>query len=624
MSAGRHRPGWAIDPATQSIAENSPDNIMLLDPEGRIRYINWTVPDLSREQVIGTPVTGYVPEASRSCIEACLERVRQTHQHDRYETSYVAADGEVSYWESRVAPVVQRGKLTGFTVNSSNVSERRKAAADRDRFFNLSIDILVVATVDGYLIRANPAFERVLGYDPQQLTAVPASHLIHPDDLESTERQIARLASGESVIDFENRLRRKDGAYRTVSWRSVADPDRRVIYGVGRDVTDQQAFETQVREAQRMDAVGQLAGGIAHDFNNLMLAIIGNVDLAELGDSPENRRRSHDEIRRAAERAAELTRQLLLFSRRQPIIPVVIDLNAIIGDALNLLGRLLPEDIAIDYRPAPALMQVRADPSQVEQVLLNLCVNARDAMPGGGRLTIAIEDSVISESESATCQLAAPGRYACMRVADTGQGMTPEVRQRIFEPFFTTKEQGKGTGLGLAMVYGIVKSHGGGLRVDSAVGQGSTFEVFWPASSGEVGGVERSDEVHEEVPRGRQETVLVAEDQDSVRAVVVHVLENAGYRVIAARDGVEAVRLFKNKRRSGIALVLLDLVMPGLGGRDAYAEIVRVSPGQPVLFTSGYSEHLASTDAATVLAKPFRPGQLLRLVRAAIDRVPSA
>jgi CheY-like chemotaxis protein len=245
-------------------------------------------------------------------------------------------------------------------------------------------------------------------------------------------------------------------------------------------------------------------------------------------------------------------------------------------------------------------------------VLLNLCVNARDAMPRGGRLAITTADVVLGESESATCQLAAPGQYVGMCVADTGHGMTPEVRQRIFEPFFTTKEQGKGTGLGLAMVYGIVKSHGGGVRVDSSVGHGSTFEVFWPASSGAVISVERGDEAYEEAPRGRQETVLVAEDQDSVRAVVVHVLENAGYRVIAARDGAEAVRLFKIRRRSGIALVLLDLVMPDLGGRDAYAEIARMSPGQPVLFTSGYSEHLASLDAATVLVKPFRPGQLLR------------
>ncbi len=404
----------------------------------------------------------------------------------------------------------------------------------------------------------------------------------------------------------------------------MSDPDRRVIYGVGRDVTDQRAFEMQVREAQRMDAVGQLAGGIAHDFNNLMLAIIGNVDLAELAGHPETRRKSHDEIRHAAERAAELTRQLLLFSRRQPIVPVVIDLNAVIGDALNLLGRLIPENIAIDYRPASQLTPVRADPSQVEQVLLNLCVNARDAMPGGGQLTIATGDVIISESESATCQLAAPGRYVCMRVVDTGHGMAPELRQRIFEPFFTTKEQGKGTGLGLAMVYGIVKSHGGGLRVASDVGRGSTFEVFWPASSEAVVAIERSDDVSKEAPRGRHETVLVAEDQDSVRAVVVHVLENAGYRVLAARDGLEALRLFKTRRRGGIALVLLDLVMPGLGGRDAYAEIARTCPGQAVLFTSGYSEHRASIDTAMVLPKPFRPGQLLRSVRAAIDRVATA
>jgi PAS domain S-box-containing protein len=619
LEACRDSP-WALTPAAQSIADLSPDNIMVLDLDGVIRYINWTVPDLTREQVVGTPVFNYVPEHYRAGYRQCLARAHQTRERDRYEMAYAASDGEVSYWESRIAPIVIGDAVTGFTVSSSNVSERRKAAADRDRFFNLSTEMLGIATTAGYLTRVNPAFERVLGYTEQELASRPFVDFIHPDDRAGTLAAVEGLARGNAVTDFENRYRRKDGVYRWISWRAVADPDRGILYGVARDITDQKLFEAQARHAQRMDAVGQLAGGVAHDFNNLILSILGNVEFAQQEDDAEHRRECLDEIKSAANRAADLTRQLLLFSRRQLRATSVLDVNDVVVEAANLLRRLIPENIQIGVVPGHDLARVRADRGQVEQVLVNLCTNARDAMPGGGRVEIETRMAVLDAADARSRPGAAPGRYVLITVRDEGEGMSPEVRERLFEPFFTTKSPGKGTGLGLATVYGIVHAHNGLLQVESEPGHGTTVQVYLPVCE---------DTAEDEPPRpstgtrGGRETILVAEDQDKVRAVVVRMLEAAGYRVLAAADGLEAVALFR-AHQSEVALALLDVVMPNLGGAAASAAIRAIRANLPVLFTSGYSDaDQFKPDVPgrwDILMKPYNRSDLLERVRAAIDR----
>lgn len=616
--------GRAIDPSIPAIAESLPDNIMLLDEQGRIQYINWTVPDLTPARVVGTPVTAYVPEAYREVLRRCLERARQTARPDRYETAYVSADGEVSYWESRVGPVVREGRVTGFSVISSNVSERRKAAADRDRFFNLSLDILAIISAAGHLTRINPAFERVTGYAEDELTSRPFLDFVHPDDRPAITDALARLAAGQAEIDFESHYRCKDGSYRCLSWRAIGDPDRRVVYGVGRDVTQQKELEVQVRHAQKMDAIGKLAGGVAHDFNNLLLAIRASAELAAIEASPDRRREHLDEIQRAVDRGAALTGQLLTFSRRQPANPVLLDANRVIREVLNLLRRLIPVSIELQFTPGPELPLVWADRGQVEQVLVNLCVNARDALPSGGRITIASEGVRIDSAFRASHPWSREGRYVRVSVTDNGMGMSPEVRQRAFEPFFTTKEPGKGTGLGLATVYGIVDQHGGLLHVSSEPAQGTTFDVYFPAT--ERGEAPVGSELDRTV-RGGSETILVAEDDEMVRPVVVRMLSDAGYKVLTARNGVEAVAVF-SEHAAEIALALLDVVMPKRGGPAAAEEIRRQRADLPILFTSGYNEagELQGTGggAQRVLHKPYERKRLLRMVREALEAGGSA
>jgi two-component system cell cycle sensor histidine kinase/response regulator CckA len=580
--------------------------LILLDRGGLIRYINYTVPDLAIADVLGTSVYQYVPEEYREVMRRCHDRVLGSGQPDRYETAYVAENGETSWWESRVSPVVREGEIVGLVQIASNVTERRQAAADRDRLFNLSVDMLCIASTDGYFKRLNPAFEHTLGYRVEELLAAPFRDFVHEDDRVSTEAAVARMAQGEQLIDFENRYRCRDGTYRRISWRASSDTTGRLIYAIGRDVTDTRNLERQLHESQKLDAVGQLAGGIAHDFNNLLTAIELNTQVA-LRDKDDAVRAEHlQEVRRAAQRAADLTRQLLAFARRRPPALALVSVNEVADGMLSLLRRLIPADIEIAFEPAAELGPIMGDAAQLEQVVLNLCVNARDAMPGGGRLTIE------TRTDGAAVQLV---------VRDTGVGMAPEVRERIFEPFFTTKPLGRGTGLGLATVYAIVQQHKGRIRVDSELDRGSSFQLDFPAGEGVV---QTSKPPPMSVARGGSETILVAEDEPGVRSAVVALLENAGYRVLVAHDGQEAVQLFE-QHAGQVSAVLLDMVMPKLGGPLAARQMRKARPQIPVVFMSGYSSAaelgVSSLPRVSRLDKPFEPDALLRKIREALDGV---
>jgi CheY-like chemotaxis protein len=369
-----------------------------------------------------------------------------------------------------------------------------------------------------------------------------------------------------------------------------------------------------------MDAVGQLAGGIAHDFNNLLLVMMGNLDLALLSaDAPERASACLRDVQQACQRARDLTRQLLTFSRRQPLQTGETSINDLLAGALTLMQRVLPEHILIEFIRGPQLPVVNADAGQIEQVVMNLCLNARDAMPFGGQLRLATQYVVVDDGYRGTHPWAPPGRYVLLSVTDTGTGMEREVCERAFEPFFTTKEPGRGTGLGLATVYGIVEGHGGMTHILSEPGRGTTVEVYLPA--GERLASEVRPQPSEEV-RGGSETLLVAEDQKEVRDVVVKLLCHAGYEVIEARDGEEAVSIFREHAQR-IALLILDVVMPRLGGAEACAQMRAIAPDVPVLFTSGYTEAhgvKGALDAGAMLPKPYESNELLRAVRKAIER----
>jgi len=379
-------------------------------------------------------------------------------------------------------------------------------------------------------------------------------------------------------------------------------------------------LEEQLRHAQKMEAVGQLAGGVAHDFNNILQVILGNVDmvLADI-DDPETRQ-PLEEVFQAAGRAADLTRQLLAFSRRQVIRPANLDLNKLVEGILKMIDRAIGEHINLRFRPDRHLGTIYADPGQIEQIVINLCINARDAMPIGGTLTIETENVTIGPDYLNTHQWATQGRYVLLTVTDTGHGIDEATRAQIFEPFFTTKGVGRGTGLGLATVYGIVQQHNGHIQVYSEPGKGTAFKIYIPIVESPP------QEIHEKIVEpivGGTETILVAEDEQMVRNLVTNMLQNAGYTVLAASDGEEAIRVF-DQHADSIALALLDVVMPKLGGREVMDHIQAHTSTIPFLFSSGYSENAVHTnfvieEGLHLISKPYGKNELLRAVRKLLD-----
>ncbi|MDP6454073.1 MAG: ATP-binding protein, partial [SAR202 cluster bacterium] len=383
------------------------------------------------------------------------------------------------------------------------------------------------------------------------------------------------------------------------------------------DITERKLLEIQLAQSQKMDAVGQLAGGIAHDFNNLLTAIVGYADLASMDqrqtDSTDRYVRG---IKTAAERAAELTRQLLAFSRRQVIVPVVLDLNALILDLNSMLRRIIGEDVELVTVTSADLSAVEADRGQIEQVIMNLAVNARDAMPSGGKLIIETSTEQLGERNTILNANISPGAYNVLTVTDTGVGMTEEVQDHIFEPFFTTKGVGEGTGLGLSTCYGIVTQSGGHITVDSQPGEGTTFKVFLPRVEEKPTAESRPDEKRS-WPTGI-ETVLLAEDEPLVRSLIVEVLESQGYNVLQASNGAEAMRIAESQTQEPIDLLLTDIVMPLMGGNELANRFRVLRPEAKIIYMSGYPKDLPES-GAEFIEKPTSPDILASKVRSVLD-----
>jgi PAS domain S-box-containing protein len=478
---------------------------------------------------------------------------------------------------------------------------------------------------NGDLIFVNPALVQMLGYESQQeLLAIKNSHEFYAESAtrDRLHAEYARAGRLDAVVEW----RRKDGKiiFVRLNGRQVKDPESRepCVEVIAEDVTERLKLEKQLVQAQKFEAIGQLAGGIAHDFNNMIGAIIGWADLGVEETDPLSRTHAHfEKVRQQADRAAALTRQLLAFARRQILEPRTIDLNEIILDTIGLLENVIGGNIEIKASLAPDLAVVRADVTQVEQVLMNLCINARDAMPDGGLLHVQSSNASLDPEYCALQPLARPGDYAVLTVTDTGTGMNQATIDRIFEPFFTTKEVGKGTGLGLATVYGIVRQHGGFLQVYSELGAGSTFRAYFPVST-EVAAPPRAVDSRP-LQRGT-ETILVAEDHEGLRQGAHDTLTSLGYQVVLAVDGEDALRQF-TAHRERISLVLLDVVLPKLSGADVCARIRGENPQLPVIFATGYSPDTSLLDRVRqlempILQKPYTPRDLAQRVREALDR----
>ena len=601
-----------------AVAGQIPDNLIVIDRQYRIQFINWTVPELTVEGVLGTDLHAYVPEHLRQRSIEASERAFTTGEHVRFSTEYFGADGSISRWETRIVPLRNgRGEIDRLLQISLNLTERERASADLSRFFQLSVDLLSVATPAGYFKRVSPSFSTALGWSAAELCgATPGIDFVHPEDRSSTLEAIEHLRRGQ-LTDFENRFLCKEGGHRILEWRAIMDPQTGLIYAAARDVTERRVLEENLRHARKMEAVGRLAGGVAHDFNNLILAISLSAEIARrTGGSA-----SLEDIRMATERAARLTRQLLLFSRKAPIKPRAVDLNLAAADLVRILRYTIPSSIRVDLDLEGETLFVHADPSQLEQVLMNLCLNARDAMPDGGILSIRTER--VSGVRSGPDPDGPLGSYAKLTVSDTGTGISPEIRDHIFDPFFTTKAAGAGTGLGLSTVYGIVEQHRGSVAVQSEPGRGACFEIRLPTS-------DQHDDTpassREEVVRGGSETLLVADDFDNVRHVVVGLLQAAGYRVLTAVHGNDALARLR-EQGDEISLALLDVMMPFKTGPEVAALAAKSHPKLRFLFTTGYNDERLSTSRipeGRLLRKPYAPDDLLRRIRRALDEPASS
>ena len=507
----------------------------------------------------------------------------------------------------------------------------RKQTAEREEIFRLitenAADMIAVVSVDGTRAYNSPSYQKVLGYSPEELRKTSAFEQIHPDDrpkvMEAAD-EAKRTGRGKRV---EYRIKHKYGNWITLeSTASVVrgrDGKIEKLVIVNRDITERKELEEQLRVSQKIEAIGRLSGGIAHDFNNLLGVIIGYTEALQKKMKPNDPwREAIVEIEAAGKRAASLTQQLLAVSRKQVLAPAVLDLNAIAGEVEKMLGRLIGENIQLSLDLSYSLGLVKADRTQIEQVILNLAVNARDAMPKGGKLTIQTANVEWEEGDPKRPRYLTPGSYVLLKVTDTGSGMSPDVQAHIFEPFFTTKEKGKGTGLGLATVYGVIKQSGGFILVESEIDKGTAFEVYLPRVAGTV---ERPKEARPTAKpaRKQQAVVLLVEDESSLRKLTRNVLQEAGYTVLEAGDGFQGLEIAK-RHKGEIDLLLTDVIMPGMSGR-ALADILRdTRPKTRVLYMSGYTDGEIAKQGVVnpgtvILHKPFTQEELGRRVEEALS-----
>ncbi|MDF2383454.1 PAS domain S-box protein [Nostoc ellipsosporum NOK] len=545
--------------------------------------------------------------------------------------------GETTYFDISYSPVFDDdgtvgGVLCIVSETTARVLAEREAIADRNRLWTLARDPFLIADSHGVWRNVSPAWTEILGWNAEELVGRTSEWMEHPDDRKRTRAELTGLQQGAPTLRFENRFRGKDGDYHWFSWTAVPEGD--LLYCVARDITAERqaaealaAAEAALRQSQKMETVGQLTGGVAHDFNNLLQIVTGNLDILQRNLPPDQPRlaRAAGAAMNGAQRAAVLTQRLLAFSRRQPLAPKRVDPNRLIAGMSDLLHRSLGEMIEVEIVQAARVWPAEVDANQLENALLNLAVNARDAMPQGGKLTIETANTHLDSHYAAIDAEVAPGQYVLICVSDTGTGMDAETLAHAFEPFFTTKEVGRGTGLGLSMVYGFIKQSGGHVRIYSERGSGTTVKIYLPRFHGTARGAAAHAPVLP-APQGNvDETILVCEDDENVRAYTVEVLRELGYRVIEAGDGPAALAAL-DAEREAIDLLFTDVVLPGgMTGAVLATEAHAKRPDLKILFTTGYARnaivhHGRLDPGVQLLPKPFTYTDLAAKVRDMLDQ----
>ena len=632
-----------------AVMESAPDVILTIDSCGIVQFAN---PSAVRE--IGYSQPEWIGRRLRVIFEspASWDEVWQAILKDGsllrpIEFVAVRKDGSYSHLEVSASRWSDQGRIF-VTAILRDVNERHAAEAElrslnqnlerrvaertqeRDRVWQVSRDMLGVANPDGTWISVNPAWTQILGWLPNEIVGKTSEWLEHPDEGQRTRDEIARLAATEETANFENSFRTRSGGYRVLSWTAVNVEG--LLYCVARDVTDhrrqQEALikvEDALRQSQKMEAVGQLTGGLAHDFNNLLTGISGSLELLQLRMSQgrlKDVERYVAMAQGAANRAASLTHRLLAFSRSQTLDPKATNINRLVSGIRELINNTIGPNIEVRVNEAADLWTTLVDPNQLENALLNLCINARDAMPDGGQIKIETGNCSFEKSAAQERELR-PGDYVSLAVTDTGTGMPEEVAQRAFDPFYTTKPLGQGTGLGLSMIYGFAKQSGGQVRIDSVVGRGTTIFLFLPRHHKLESASDEVTESSESARAAEGETVLIVDDEPSVRMLITEVLAELGYTAIEAADGASALRVLQSDAR--IDLLVTDVGLPGgMNGRQL-ADFGRLArPALKTLFITGYAEKaVASGDqlglGMEVLAKPFAMESLAAKIKKLIS-----
>jgi PAS domain S-box-containing protein len=580
-------------------------------------------------EAVGRPADILIPPDRRPEVRSILEQVGRGERIKDYETVRIHKDGRNVDVLLSVSPIrLVAGEIVGASMIARDITESKRTQKalnqeieERRRVFETSHDLILVTDTAGNFIQVSPSARVILGYDPSEMIGHSAVEFIHPDDLESTRNEMRAARRGQQKRNFETRYVHKDGQAVVLNWSGTwSEPVRRHFF-IGRDLTEKRAAEAQLRHIQKMDAIGQLTGGVAHDFNNILTVITGTIGILEEAVTKQPElvaiTRLIDE---AAERGANLTKHLLAFARKQPLQPLEVDVNALVLEAAKLLHPTLGENVEITPLLAEDAWTALVDPNQLTTAVLNLALNARDAMPNGGKLALETSNIYLDESYAGLYSEVAPGNYVMVAVSDTGSGIPADLIERVFDPFFTTKEVGKGTGLGLSMVFGFVKQSGGHVKIYSEEGHGTSVKMYLPRATG-LNQTAAEAAISSSI-EGGTETVLVVEDDSLVRRYVMTQIESLGYTALEAVNASEALQIIDTT--PSVDLLFTDVIMPGImNGRQLVDEALRRRPALKTLYTSGYTEnaivHHGRLDSGVLLlAKPYRKSELARMLRLAL------